>query len=404
MQHFSFGSIGGKQATTVCVTHESLQPLRQQRFMTCQQYPDIVVKILQGLRRIFRPALGQLMVERQVNNDAGVTPEFSRELPTQLLDLTGVVRESIDTAVQLDPGPDVGRVLPERADTPHKVSQQSTNHQPFIIAGEVQVGQEIHVRTLSQAGVRKWLDDRALRYDSTSRFSWPSGMTGNLTMERQQEFPPERTEFLLAGPAGALECIADVPEPEVERPGTIVLCHPHPQHGGTMHNKVVTILERSMRELGLRTVRFNFRGVGDSEGQFDDGYGETDDLFAVAEWVRQTRPDDGLWLGGFSFGAYIALRAAQNLRLGQLISIAPAVNRYEFSALGHPNCPWLIIQGDEDDVVPVADVRSWVKTVEPPPEFIVMREAGHFFHRRLMDLRGLLKNGVMANLPTADHG
>lgn len=212
-------------------------------------------------------------------------------------------------------------------------------------------------------------------------------------------FPAEKTDMLLAGPAGALECVCDVPEAADEVPATIVLCHPHPLHGGTMHNKVVTIMERSMRELGLRTVRFNFRGVGQSEGQFDDGYGETDDLFAVTEWVRRTRPDDALWLGGFSFGAYIALRGAQNLSLGQLIMIAPAVGRYEFTQLGHPGCPWLVVQGDEDELVSVDEVQTWIETVDPPPELVVMKQADHFFHRRLMDLRGLLKNGVREQLP-----
>jgi alpha/beta superfamily hydrolase len=171
-----------------------------------------------------------------------------------------------------------------------------------------------------------------------------------------------------------------------------------------MHNKVVTILERSMRELGLRTVRFNFRGVGESEGEHDDGYGETDDLFAVTEWVRRTRPDDSLWLGGFSFGSYITLRAALNLDLGQLISIAPPVDRYSFDNLQHPECPWLVIQGDEDEVVNIDEVRSWVDSSNPPPDLIVMEEADHFFHRRLMDLRGLLKNGVRDQLPEPTHG
>lgn len=212
-------------------------------------------------------------------------------------------------------------------------------------------------------------------------------------------YPSERSELFLRGPAGRLECIVDVPEPEDARPATFVICHPHPEHGGTMHNKVVTIMERAMRELGLNTVRFNFRGVGESEGQFDDGYGETDDLFAVTEWVRRTRPADQLWLGGFSFGSFITLRAAQNLKLGQLVSIAPAVSRFSFAELSRPDCPWLIIQGDEDEVVSFDAVREWVEQVEPPPDFIVMEHAGHFFHRRLMDLRGLLKNGVSAQLP-----
>jgi alpha/beta superfamily hydrolase len=222
------------------------------------------------------------------------------------------------------------------------------------------------------------------------------------TVQQPGSFPTEHTEFLLRGPAGLVECAVDVPETGDERPATIIICHPHPEHGGTMHNKVVTILERSMRELGLRTVRFNFRGVGESEGLFDDGYGETDDLFAVAEWVRRTRPDDSLWLGGFSFGSYITTRAALNLDVGQLISIAPPVDRYAFDALHHPECPWLVIQGDEDEVVNVDIVNNWASQLKPQPELVIMQKADHFFHRRIMDLRGLLKNGVRDNLPAAD--
>ena len=90
---------------------------------------------------------------------------------------------------------------------------------------------------------------------------------------------------------------------------------------------------------------------------------------------------------------------AQNLQLGQLISIAPAVNRFGFADLAHPGCPWLVVQGDEDDVVDIDSVRTWVKTQHPEPDFVAMEQADHFFHRRLMDLRGLLKNGVSAQLP-----
>ncbi len=219
--------------------------------------------------------------------------------------------------------------------------------------------------------------------------------------DHDKPFPAEREEFLLRGPAGALECIADVPDPEEEVAATIVVCHPHPQHGGTMHNKVVTIIERSMRELGLRTVLFNYRGVGESEGSFDDGYGETDDLFSVIEWVRRARPNDALWLAGFSFGAYISLRAAQNVKLGQLISVAPPVDRYGVAELDHPGCPWLVVQGDEDDVVSFDSVQAWVDALDPAPDFVAMHRTGHFFHRRLMDLRGLLKNGVRDQLPGA---
>jgi len=124
----------------------------------------------------------------------------------------------------------------------------------------------------------------------------------------------------------------------------------------------------------------------------------------VAEWVRRTRPDDSLWLGGFSFGSYITLRVALNLDIGQLISIAPPTDRYDFGCMHHPECPWLVIQGDEDDVVSPDSVKAWVDCLKPPPDLIVMEKAGHFFHRRLMDLRGLLKNGVRDHLPELING
>lgn len=224
-------------------------------------------------------------------------------------------------------------------------------------------------------------------------------MVESTDTKQLETFPTSRQEFFLRGPEGRLECVADVPGPADERPATIVLCHPHPLHGGTMHNKVITIMERSMRELGLRTIRFNFRCAGESEGEHDEGYGETDDLFAVVEWVRHTRPNDDLWLGGFSFGSYITQRVAQNLKLGQLITIAPPVDRYAFSQLQQPDCPWLVVMGDEDEVVALEDVNCWIEDLDPKPDFLVMEQAGHFFHRRLMDLRGLLKNGVRPNLP-----
>ncbi len=212
-------------------------------------------------------------------------------------------------------------------------------------------------------------------------------------------FPEGSGEFFLSGPAGRLECLSEMPEPELQRSATAVLCHPHPRHGGTMRNKVVTIMERSLRELGLATVRFNFRGVGDSEGEFDDGEGETADLNAVVDWVRQVRPDTDLWLGGFSFGAYITVKGAQHLPVRQLVSIAPPVERYGFSEFLPPNCPWLVVQGDEDEVVSPDAVKAWATALDTPPDLVIMQGAGHFFHRRLMDLRGLIKNHVQSNLP-----
>jgi len=212
-------------------------------------------------------------------------------------------------------------------------------------------------------------------------------------------FPDVSQEFQLTGPAGRLECLSELPEEDPRLPITAVLCHPHPVHGGTMRNKVVTIMDRALREIGLATVRFNYRGVGESEGSYDEGNGETEDLLAVVDWVRKTRPDTDLWLGGFSFGAYITLRAAQNLPVRQLISVAPPVERYGFEDLMPPSCPWLVVQGDEDDVVSADAVMRWSENLDQTPNLIIMEGAGHFFHRRLMDLRGLIKNHVRINLP-----
>ena len=212
-------------------------------------------------------------------------------------------------------------------------------------------------------------------------------------------FPGSDASLLLPGPAGALEAIVEHPEPQLARRGVAIICHPHPLHEGTMFNKVVTMTGRSLRELGLTTVRFNFRGVGESEGSYDDGRGETLDLLAVAEWIGRQRPGHDLWLAGFSFGSYVALLGARHLPIKQLISIAPPVGRWDFSAVLVPHCPWLVIQGEDDEVVDPKGVFAWIEAMEEKPNLVRMPETGHFFHRRMMDLRGVIKNGVRANLP-----
>lgn len=216
---------------------------------------------------------------------------------------------------------------------------------------------------------------------------------------RPTAFPAEAAVLLLPGPAGAIELACALPEPGTARAGTAVICHPHPLQGGTMHNKVVTIIERALRELGLATVRFNFRGVGASEGSFDEGNGESDDLAAIVGWVREVRPGDVVWLAGFSFGSYVALRNAQRLDAAALITVAPPVGRWDFSRITLPECPWLVVQGEEDEVVDPAAVFDWIDSLAEPPQLVRMPETGHFFHRRLMDLRGLLKNALQSHLP-----
>jgi hypothetical protein len=193
--------------------------------------------------------------------------------------------------------------------------------------------------------------------------------------------------------------MATAPAEGQARAGTAILCHPHPLQGGTMQNKVVTTLERSLRELGLATVRFNFRGVGASEGSFDDGVGETEDLAAIAQWVRRVHPGDALWLAGFSFGSYVALRGAKRLGAAQLIQIAPPASRWAFGEVEAPGCPWLVVQGEADEVVEPAAVYAWIDSLPTPPQLIRMPDTSHFFHRRLLELRDAVKSAVSANLP-----
>ena len=203
---------------------------------------------------------------------------------------------------------------------------------------------------------------------------------------------PDAPSLMLEGPAGAIEAVVEDPE-GTARPVVAVMCHPLPTEGGTMHNKVVTMAARALRQCGATTVRFNFRGTGDSQGEFDEGRGELEDLRTVVAWVREQRPEHQLWLCGFSFGAYVSLRGALELAADAVISIAPPVGRsWDFSGIQPPAVPWLVIQGDADEVVDAEEVAAWVGKMPEPPELVRMPEAGHFFHRRLIDLRGAIRD------------
>ena len=217
-------------------------------------------------------------------------------------------------------------------------------------------------------------------------------------------FPEDAATLSLPGPAGALEVAVEAPDADSPRlPVVAVVCHPLPTEGGSMHNKVVTMAARSLRESGATTVRFNFRGTGQSEGEFDDGAGETDDLRAVVAWVRAERPDHALWLAGFSFGAYVSIRAAEELKPALLISIAPPAGRWDFESVKLPTMPWLVIQGEDDEIVDPQAVYDWLKKSKAQADVVRMPDTSHFFHRKLIDLRGAIKNGVKPYLPAA-HG
>jgi len=192
----------------------------------------------------------------------------------------------------------------------------------------------------------------------------------------------------LAGPSGKLEGILDGPAGE---PAAVaVVCHPHPQFGGTMTNKVVHMLAKSFTELGAAAVRFNYRGVGASEGTYDEGNGETLDALAVVEWAQERWPSVPLWLGGFSFGGGVAIRAATQLHPQRLVTVAPAIRLVAVDAASLPDSDWLIVQGDQDDLVNAKDIQQWAATLQPPPELVVVPGVDHFFHGRLSELRDIV--------------
>ena len=207
------------------------------------------------------------------------------------------------------------------------------------------------------------------------------------------EFREGNQHFLLEGPAGVLEVLTTTPKKVVAK-GIGIICHPHPLHDGAMTNKVVHTISKAFDLKGLKTVRFNFRGVGQSEGEFADGLGETDDLIAVLHWVKRTCPDLPIWLGGFSFGALVAARGAKKIPIQQLLTVAPAVTRCEYQTLDIVHCPWLVIQGEEDEVIAAESVYQWFEEINNQPgteaTLVKVPEASHFFHGKLIELRQLI--------------
>lgn len=198
----------------------------------------------------------------------------------------------------------------------------------------------------------------------------------------------------IAGPAGRIECAIDAPDGAAR--GVAVVCHPHPQYGGTMDNKVVQTLARAFVQLGWRSVRFNFRGIGASEGTWDEGRGEVDDALAVLSAFRASAADRAapFLLSGFSFGGYVAAEAARRLPDGdkpeRVVLVGPSTEKQQV-----PKVPpdTIVIHGETDDVVPLAATLDWARPQSIP--VIVFPGVGHFFHGQL----GLLKTVVMRQLP-----
>jgi alpha/beta superfamily hydrolase len=190
---------------------------------------------------------------------------------------------------------------------------------------------------------------------------------------------------LIAGPAGAIECAVD--EPAGAAQGVALVAHPHPLYGGTLDNKVVQTLARAFVELGYAAWRPNFRGVGASEGTHDHGKGEVDDLDAVLEYARATKPV----LAGFSFGAAVQAKLSRRLagdrQAARMVLIGLAVNHADVPPVPADT---FLIHGEEDTTVPLADVLAWARPQDLP--VVVVPGADHFFHRRLNVLRAIVQN------------
>ena len=198
--------------------------------------------------------------------------------------------------------------------------------------------------------------------------------------------------ILIDGPVGQLESLyQDVPDAH----GVVLICHPNPVQGGTMLNKVVSTLQRTARDAGLITLRFNYRGVGASAGSHDMGTGEVDDAQAAAAWLRERHPALPLTLLGFSFGGFVAAALggrleAEGVKLKHLFMVAPAVMRLSGTEAAPQNAPLTIIQPDADEVIEPQIVYDWSAALPRPHELLKVAECGHFFHGKLTDLKDLV--------------
>lgn len=189
----------------------------------------------------------------------------------------------------------------------------------------------------------------------------------------------------IAGPAGEIECAVDEPAAEAgPLRGVVVICHPNPTQGGTMDNKVVQTIARAFVQLGYRAVRFNFRGIGKSQGGWDEGRGEVDDALAVIAAFREAALP--LVLAGFSFGGFVASQAAPRTEaVERLLLVGPAASRFGVATVPADT---VVIHGEQDDVVPLSAVLDWARPQALP--VIVVPGVGHFFHGQLPLLKNLV--------------
>ena len=210
------------------------------------------------------------------------------------------------------------------------------------------------------------------------------------------ESPVAGERFLLPGYGSGMniEAQRDTAPADVRarlsHPPIAVVCHPHPLYGGTLTNKVAHTVAKTFAGMGVETLRFNFRGVGQSQGEFDHGLGEVNDMLAAVSWLRERYPEAPLWLAGFSFGAFVALSGHKLARADRLLLVAPPVAMFEFPAEAGVEIPWCVIQGTEDEVVDSAQVVAWASNQIHVPKICTVAGGGHFFHGRLVTLKEMI--------------
>jgi hypothetical protein len=202
--------------------------------------------------------------------------------------------------------------------------------------------------------------------------------------------------FLIDGPVGQLEALLELPK-SGEPTGMAVICHPHPVHGGTMGNKVVHTLSRAFSLQQFASLRFNFRGVGKSAGTFDEGIGEIQDTLAALEWLKENLSAGPMWLAGFSFGGAMAIQTAVTSSASGLVSVAPATSRFANDLDRQPECPWLIVQGDRDELVDINETIDYVNSLNPGPQLAIFPQGEHFFHGRLIELRDTVEDFIRSH-------
>ena len=198
----------------------------------------------------------------------------------------------------------------------------------------------------------------------------------------------------IPGPVGPLEALID--EPAGPPRALVVFAHPLPTHGGTMHTKVVFQGAKALARIGCVVVRFNFRGVGRSAGQWDEGRGELDDFRAALNWGVSQYPGLEVWSAGFSFGSHVAMTAgAEDDRVCALIGIAPPVNRYGFEAVLASTKPKFIVHGVQDELIPLRAVRQFYATLQDPKEIVEIDRANHLFDGQAPEVGEALEELLM---------